>query len=243
MRGLDARRGPTMRERDSQIDRLAAWVPWLLIGLGVALFVSIRLQLFEDEVPNPDISGILYNADGLLRGELPYLHNAEIKPFGAFYVVAAAFELFGRDLDSVQWVFTGWLLLGLPAVAFGLPTDASRTDKALSMGVYLYYAGMFTYNYTAWMMPVYAWAFAGIARSLSGQAGVRWRWAVVGGVASAVAFGFMQRGGVLGVVALTLWGLDARRKHAQWVVLGAWVAGAVLGAMLMSAPYLSLIHI
>lgn len=238
VRGLDARRQPTMRERDPQIDRLAAWVPWFLTGLGLALFVSIRLQLFEDEVPNPDISGILYNADGLLRGELPYVHNAEIKPFGAFYVVAAAFELFGRDLDSVQWMFTGWLLLGLPAVALGLPTNASRTDKALSMGVYLYYAGMFTYNYTAWMMPVYAWAFAAIARSLTDRTGARWRWAVVGGVASAVAFGFMQRGGVLGVVALALWGLDARRNHAQWTVLGGWIAGAVLGATLMSVPYL-----
>lgn len=225
-----------MREPESQIDRLAAWLPWLLTGLGLALFASIRLQLLEDEVPNPDISGILYNADGLLRGELPYLHNAEIKPLGAFYVVAASFEVFGRDLDAMQWVFSAWLLLGLPALALGLPPDASRTDKALSMGVYLYYAGMFTYNYTAWMMPVYAWAFAGIVRSLNGR---RWSWAVLGGAASAIAFGFMQRGGVLGVLALILWGLDARRDRPQWPVLGGWIAGAGLGAALMAAPYLA----
>lgn len=223
------------REHDSQLDRLAAWVPWLLLGLGLALFVSIRLQVTEDEVPNPDISGILYNADGLLRGELPYVHNAEFKPLGAFYVVAAAFEVFGRSLDTVQWVFTAWLLLGLPAMALGLPANASRADKALSMGVYLYYAGMFTYNYTAWMMPVYAWAFVGILRSLNGRS---WRWALLGGVASAVAFGFMQRGGVLGVLALVLWGLDARRDQPQWRVLGGWVAGALMGAALMAAPYL-----
>ncbi len=224
-----------MREPD-QIDRLSAWVPWVLTGLGLALFVSIRLQLFEDEVPNPDISGILYNADGLLRGELPYVDNAEIKPLGAFYVVAAAFEVFGRDLDAVQWVFTGWLLLGLPAMVLGLPPGATRTDKALAMGVYLYYGGMFTYNYTAWMMPVYAWAFAAILRSLSAHS---LRWAVLGGVASAVAFGFMQRGGVLGIVALTLWGLDARREQPQWVILGGWVAGALLGATLMAGPYIA----
>lgn len=224
-----------MREPDSQLDRLAAWVPWLLAGLGLALFVSIRLQLIEDEVPNPDISGILYNADGLLRGELPYLHNAEIKPLGAFYVVAATFEVFGRDLDAVQWVFSAWLLLGLPAMVLGLPANASRTDKALSMGVYLYYAGMFTYNYTAWMMPMYAWAFAGVVRSLSARS---WRWALLGGVASAVAFGFMQRGGVVGILALALWGLDARRHHPQWAVLAGWIAGALVGGTLMAIPYL-----
>ncbi|MGH1343387.1 MAG: hypothetical protein ACRBN8_17645 [Nannocystales bacterium] len=225
-----------MRERDSQLDRLATWLPWILTGLGLALFVSIRLQLFEDEVPNPDISGILYNADGLLRGELPYVHNAELKPLGAFYVVAGAFKLFGRDLDTVQWAFSAWLILGLPALALALPPHASRVDKALSMGVYLYYAGMFTYNYTAWMMPVYVWGFAGVVRSLRARS---WRWALLGGIASAVAFGFMQRSGVLGVVALILWGLDARRGSPQWTVLGGWIAGAVVGAGVMAAPYLA----
>lgn len=225
-----------MREPDSQIDRLASWLPWLLTGLGLALFASIRLQLFDDEVPNPDISGILYNADGLLRGELPYLHNAEIKPLGAFYVVAASFEVFERDLDAMQWVFSAWVLLGFPALALGLPPNASRTDKAMSMGVYLYYAGMFTYNYTAWMMPVYAWAFAAIVRSLSGRS---WTWALLGGAMSAVAFGFMQRGGVLGILALVLWGLDAKKHRAQWPVLGGWVVGAGLGATLMAAPYVA----
>ncbi len=225
-----------MREPESQLDRLARSLPWILVGLGLALFISIRLQLFEDEVPNPDISGILYNADGLLRGELPYVHNAELKPLGAFYVAAASFRLFGRDLDALQWVFSAWLLLGLPAVVLGLPPKASRTDRALSVGVYLYYAGMFTYNYTAWMMPVYAWAFAGVARSLSARS---WRWALLGGAASAVAFCFMQRGGVIGVLALALWGLDARRGRPQWRVLGCWLAGALLGAAVMAAPYLA----
>lgn len=223
-----------MADRDSPLDQLAARVPWLLLGLGVALFLSIRLQLLDDEVPNPDISGILYNADGLLRGALPYVDNAEIKPLGSFYVVAASFSLLGRDLDLLQWVFTGWILLGLPAVVLALPPRRSRTALALTTAVYLYYGGMFTYNYTAWMMPVYAWAFAGIVRSLDGD---RWTWAWFGGAASAIAFGFMQRAGVLGPLALALWLVRLRADGPAWRVLGGWVGGALVGAGVMALPY------
>ena len=223
-----------MADRDTPLDQLAARVPWLLVGLGVALFLSIRLQLFDDEVPNPDISGILYNADGLLRGELPYVDNAELKPLGSFYVVAASFSLLGRDLELLQWVFTGWILLGVPAIALALPGQRGRTAKALAITVYLYYGGMFTYNYTAWMMPVYAWAFAGIVRALDGD---RWTWALLGGAASAIAFGFMQRAGVLGPLALALWLLRLRSEGPAWRTLGGWLGGALLGATLIALPY------
>ncbi len=223
-----------MADRDTHLDQLAARVPWLLLGLGVALFLSIRLQLLDDEVPNPDISGMLYNADGLLRGELPYVDNAELKPLGSFYLVAASFALFGRDLESLQWVFTGWVLLGVPAIMLALPTSRGRTAKALAATLYLSYGGMFTYNYTAWMMPVYAWAFAGIVRSLDGD---RWTWALLGGAASAIAFGFMQRAGVLGPLALALWFLRLRTHGPRWRTLAGWVGGALVGAALLAAPY------
>ena len=225
----------TAEPESSQLDRLVARLPVLLLGLGVAVFASIRLQVFEDEVPNPDISGILYNADALLRGELPYVDNAEFKPLGSFYAVAACFAVFGRDLAALQWVYTGWLLLGVPAIALALPKGSTRTASALSIAVYLYYAGMFTYNYTAWMMPVYAWAFVGIVRSLDGE---RLGWAVLGGTMSAIAFGFMQRSGVLGPLALVLWGLRLRTDGPAWRVMGGWVLGAVLGGLLMALPYL-----
>ena len=227
-----------MSETEPQLNRIAAWIPRLLWGLGLALFASIRLQLFDDEVPNPDISGILYNADGLLRGELPYVDNAELKPLGSFYVVAAIFGAFGRDLDVLQWAYTAWLLLGLPAMVLGLPRGSTATAKALAAAVYLYYGGMFTYNYTAWMMPVYAWAFVGIVRSLDLDEG-RWAWALLGGAASAVAFAFMQRAGVLGPLALVLWGLRARAGGPRWRTLAGWVAGALLGASLVALPYLA----
>jgi hypothetical protein len=230
-----------MSDRPAQLDRLAAWLPRILVGLGLALFVSIRMQLVDDEVPNPDISGILYNADGMLRGALPYVDNAEFKPFGSFYVVAAVFWAWGRDLEVLQWAFSAWLLLGVPAVAVALPKARSRTATALSLAVYLYYAGMFTYNYTAWMMPVYAWAFAGVVRSLDGDASQRARvlWGLLGGAASAVAFGFMQRGGVVGPLALALWGLQLRRGNTRWDAMGSWVAGAVLGGLVMAGPFLA----
>lgn len=224
-----------MPEGDTTLDRVAAWIPWLLVGLGLAFFVCIRLQVFDDEVPNPDISGILYNADGLLRGELPYVDNAELKPLGSYFPTAACFWAFGRNLGALQWFFSAWILLGVPAVAVALP-GASRCARALAVGVYLYYGGMFTYNYTAWMMPVYAWAFAGIIRSLDDPRGA---WAILAGIASSLAFAIMQRGGVLGPLALALWGLHARRHGPNWRTLGGWVLGASIGAALVAGPYLA----
>ncbi|MEM6292122.1 MAG: hypothetical protein AAGA54_12680 [Myxococcota bacterium] len=218
---------------------LARHGPALLVALGVALFVSIRLQVFEDEVPNPDISGILYNADALLRGALPYVDNAEFKPLGSFYLVAMSFAAFGRDLGTLQWFYTGWMLLGAPALWFAVgPDDRSaprRLAAALSVAVYLYYAGMFTYNYTSWMVPAYAWSYVGIVR------GLRTRtlgWALLGGATAAVATVTMQRGAVLGPFALVLFGLEARRRGPAWTVLGGWIVGALLAGALLAAPYL-----
>ncbi len=224
-----------MNDPHAQLRRITAALPSLLVGLGLALFASIRMQVFDTEVPNPDISGILYNADGLLRGELPFVDNAEFKPPGSFYLVAASFWALGRDLDALQWFYSGWLLIGLPAVALGVPARAGKIARALALFVYLYYAGMFTYNYTAWMMPVYAWAYAGIVRSLSARS---LGWALGAGLASTLAFGIMQRAGVIGAVALVLFLAQARRDGPPWTVLLGWVAGAGLGALLFGVPYL-----
>ncbi len=224
-----------MNETHAQLQRIAAALPHLLVGLGLALFVSIRLQVFDNEVPNPDIAGILYNADGLLRGELPYVDNAEFKPLGSFYLTALSFWAFGRDLDTLQWVYSAWLLVGVPAVVLAVPQRAGRIARALAAFVYLYYAGMFTYNYTAWMMPMYAWAYASITLSLSTR---RLAWALSAGFASALAFATMQRAGVLGVLALLLFVIEARRASPAWRVLAGWIGGAMLATLLAAIPYL-----
>lgn len=217
---------------------LARHGPTLLLVVAVALFCSIRLQLFDDEVPNPDISGILYNADGLLRGELAYVDNAELKPPGSFYLVALSFTAFGRDLGALQWFYTLWLLLGVPAFAFvhgGGSKPARRLASTLSMMVYLYYGGMFEFNYTSWMLPVYAWAYAAIVSSARARG---LGWAVFAGVAATLATVIVQRGAVLGVVALVVFAMQAK-QGLPWRVLVGWIGGVVLAALLVGTPYLA----
>ena len=225
-------------------------VPWIVAAVGLLLFVSIRIQLFEDEVPNPDISGILYNADALLRGELPYVDNAEFKPPGSFFVAAASFAIAGRSLGALEVTYALWLLLGAPAMAIAAlahataakrsdpPSYAARVGAAVAVALYLYYAAMFSYNYTSWMLPAYAWAYAGLARSLRSPG---WTWPLVTGVASAVATLMMQRGAVIGPLALGLLVLPRSRgpevKRARLIV--GWLAGACIGARLVDCFPLS----
>ena len=55
---------------------------------------------------NLDVTGIVYNARLLLLGKLPYLHSAEVKPPGAFVLLAPALWAFGMRgvwLLAVLW--------------------------------------------------------------------------------------------------------------------------------------------
>jgi hypothetical protein len=131
---------------------------------------------------------------------------------------------------GVQWFHTAWLLLGAPAIWLAATAGGGqrRWSAAIATTVYLFYAGMFTYNYSAWMVTPYAWAYAGIVRSLA--TGNR-RWAVLAGVAAAIATLTIQRAVVVGPLAVVLWWLARRRGDAggRPATLGWWIAGAVLG--------------
>lgn len=131
------------------------------------MFIGVRLHVLDDDLPNPDIAGILYNAEVWLDGGLPYVDTAEVKPPGSFLMVALVFALLGRGLLALQLAHALWLLVG--AAGVGLLCRALVRDEdervrpvavALGVLVYLGYAPMFTYNYSSWMMPAYAWAVA-----------------------------------------------------------------------------------
>jgi len=216
----------------------------LLAAVGAILFIGVRLHVLDDDLPNPDIAGILYNADVLRDGGLPYVQTAEVKPPGSFLMVAGIFEVLGRDLLMVQLAHVLWLLLG--ALAVGLlcrelvrdEDDAAVRSTAVAMGVlvYLGFAPMFTYNYSSWMMPAYAWAVA------AGWIGLRRggrRWPLLAGAASMLAVLTIQRAGVLGLLLPAMWFWQRRRgaNGATAGALGLWVAGAALMFVPWWMPY------
>ena len=211
--------------------------PVLIVFLGVALFLGVRLSVFDVDLPNPDIAGILYNAELLLDGGLPYRDTAEIKPPGSFFIVAGLIGAFGRDLGTLQWVHTVWLLVGAPAIWLAVGSE-HRLAAAIGTAVYLFYVGMFTYNYSSWMIVPYAWAFTGLVRSLErGASG----WALGAGAATMLATLTIQRAGVLFLLAAALLVLGRRTgaKGATAKTAGLWTLGAAIPLLLVCAPYLA----
>ncbi len=81
---------------------------------GLACGAWIRASLWQDGIPNPDIAGLLYEADRILAGDLPYVDTVEIKPPGAFFLVAGLFGIFLLDRGFGPW--PGLVVLGLVAL-------------------------------------------------------------------------------------------------------------------------------
>ena len=75
---------------------------FLWLAVGVTVFAFARTTRPISGLGNHDVAGITYNADLLLRGGLPYVDTVEIKAPGTFYLVAAAFQLFGRSVWTVH---------------------------------------------------------------------------------------------------------------------------------------------
>ncbi|MEX1365200.1 MAG: hypothetical protein AB1Z98_18880 [Nannocystaceae bacterium] len=213
----------------------------LLLTLGAVLMLGVRLHVLDDELPNPDIAGILYNAELILDGGRPYVDTAEIKPPGAFVLVAAAIALLGRSLEAVQLAHAAWLALGGLGVWWAAraihdetdPTDQPRVGPrvaAIAAAGYLVSAAMFSYNYSSWMVPAYALAGGAALRGLRhGRA----RDHLLAGAMGLLALVTIQRAVVLAGV-LPLWWWWARRRGwsgARPRVLVQWLAGALLALL------------
>lgn len=217
-----------------------------VLAVGVVLFIGVRLHVFDDDIPNPDIAGILYNAELLLDGGLPYVDTVEAKPAGSFFMVALAFAMFGRSLLALQLVHVLWLAAAAPAVwlvASQLASDDTQRVRtvtaALATAVYLTYAPMFSYNYSSWMMPAYAWAVAAVVVGLRRD---RLSWHLLAGVSAMVAYATMQRAVVLAVLMLVFWGWARRRglAGARPLALVGWALGAAFAFAALAMPYLLL---
>lgn len=216
-----------------------------LLLLGVGLLLGVRLHVLDDDFPNPDIAGIVYNAELLLDGGLPYVDTAEIKPPGAFVLVAIAIAIVGRSLEALQLVHALWLGLGGLGVWWGAralgPDDddgerVGRRAAAVAVLVYLVSASMFSYNYSSWMTPAYALAGGAALRGL--RRDTTWDHLRAGAFAL-LAFVTIQRAGVLALV-LPAWWFWARRQRwegARLRTMGLWLVGAGLAVAPLLATY------
>jgi hypothetical protein len=212
------------------------------LALGVVAFIGVRLHVLDDDFPNPDIAGIVYNAELLLRGGLPYVDTIEIKPPGAFELAALSIALLGRSLESLQLVFALWLALGAWAVGWAARAvhaddDAARWSATVATAVALVAMGMFSYNYSGWMTPASAIA---VGAGLRGLRSDRRAWSFVAGAATCLAVLTIQRAVVLVALlpCLWLWARKVGLPGARWSVVLVWIAGGVLMATVVAMPWL-----
>ncbi len=214
-----------------------------IVGSALVLFAVTRLTLSFDDIANPDIAGILYEADLLLRGGLPYVDTVEFKQPGTFLLFAALFGVFGRSLVVVQIAYALWLLLGAAAVAWAARTlydrDGARPlASPIAAALWLLSAPQFDYNYSGWMTVPLAGAFAALLAAVHGS---RRRGHVLAGFLAATACLFKAQAGVLVGVFPFVW-LWARRRGlpgARPSAIAAWLGGSALAfvpLLLLYAP-------
>lgn len=217
--------------------KTARLAPLVLLTVGAGVFLLFSGRLFTNHFANSDIAGITYNADIILDGGLPYRDTVEYKSPGTFFLLALIFKLAGRSLTAVRIVFDIWLLVGAAAVwlagitLYGRANPTTgRIAAAGAAALYLLSAAQFEYNYSAWMTPVYAWAFTAL---LLGLRRGGWYWHLAAGAVAILALLFKAQAVVLAVVlpATWLWAYRRRQHHAAWYAPLAWVAGAACAAL------------
>ena len=205
------------------------WLPLALVMLGVALLLATRAFHRIPGLGNADIAGILYEADILLNGGVPYRDTMDMKSPGTWFLFAAIFRFVAREIWAVQAVYTAWCLLAAPAIWLaGRALYGERVHAAWAVLLYLAAVGLFDLNYSAWMTTPYAWAFACLVIGLRGGSQ---GWHVLGGVFAAVAVVFKPHAFVLAPTFVLMWWWSRRRGDAgaRWSAWPLWLVGAVLG--------------
>lgn len=202
-----------------------------LCAAGVVLFIATRLFHPIKGLGNADIAGILYQADIIRDGGLPYRDAIDMKSPGPFFLLAAVFSLFGRELWVIKAAYAVWALLAAPAIWLAARALYGRGDRGtiaagIAVLLYLPTIAMFDFNYSAWMTPAYAWAFALLLLALEGRP----RLHIAAGLSAGLAFLFKTHALVLAPVFVCVWIWARRRAQpgADWTAWPAWLEGAVL---------------
>lgn len=202
--------------------------------LGVALVAFVLVRAFHPiaTIGNPDIAGILYSADLLNDGLVPYKDSIDLKPPGSFFVVAAIFRWLGRDTTTLHAAYGAFMLLGAGAMwvaARALHPDRSPAVPATAVALYAFTIAMFDMNYSSWMATPYAWSFALLLRALRKGSALSH---VGAGALAMISVLFKAQAVVLAPLFVVTW-LWARRRRWDGAGFGAplaWAGGAAVGA-------------
>ena len=210
-----------------------ALVRAFIVLIGLSAFVATRWFHPIRGLGNPDIAGILYSADALNHGLVPYRDTIDMKPPGTFFLVAAVFRFGARNLDALQIAYAIWLALGAPAMAVAADVlyesdEQKKRTRACAVGLYLLTIGVFDMNYASWMTVAYAWSFAML---LVGLLRGRWYAHLLAGVLGAFACLLKTQALVLlPLFALSWWWSKRRRDPgATYSAFAWWALGAAFG--------------
>ena len=190
---------------------------------------------------NLDVTGIVYNARLLLLGKLPYLHSAEVKPPGAFVLLAPALWAFGMRGVWLLAVLWG----ALTSLASGALAKACYGDKwgkrvALLHAAASVVANDADINYSFWMALPFTLAAASAARGARAKG--EWQYALCWSFAGALALlavSIKPSAWPLVVLFGGLWLRElARGDFVRALALPAWgLCGALFASLLVALPF------
>lgn len=119
---------------------------------------ALNLDYFHNE----DTAGITYSADLILRGGSPLIDTVEMKAPGSFFLLAGWWSLFGRSIESAQFLMLLWSALAALGVGLGAWLIYRSLKASFIAGALYIYLAPFTdsidINYGAWMITPYIWS-------------------------------------------------------------------------------------
>ena len=211
--------------------------------LGVFLLNALWLGrgVIDPGFRNLDVTGIVYNARLLLRGMLPYLDSAEVKPPGAFVLLAPVLWLGG--LRGVWLLGVVWgTLTSLAAGALGKACYGDRWGRRIALlhAAASVVANDADINYSFWMALPFTLAAASAARATRAQS--EWHYAVCWSFAGALALlavAIKPSAWPLLLLFGVLWLRELRdRDFVRALSLPAWgLCGALVAALLVAVPF------
>jgi len=223
--------------------RESGLVTWRSVLVLVVVLNALWLGrgVIDPGFRNLDVTGIVYNARLLLMGKLPYLHSAEVKPPGAFVLVAPALWLLG--LRGV-WIL-GVVWGALTSLATGALAKACYGDKwgrrvALLHAAASVIANDADINYSFWMALPFTLAAAMAARGIRARS--EWHYALCWSFAGALALfavSIKPSAWPLAVLFGGLWLRELRRgDFVRALALPAWgLCGALFAALVVALPF------
>lgn len=228
---------------DSEAPHSARSGSWWGIAFWALLFNALWLGrgVIDPGFRNLDVTGIVYNARLLLLGKLPYLDSVEVKPPGAFVLLAPVLWLGGLRAVWALGVLWG-TLTSLAAGAFGKACYGDKWGRRIAIihAVASVVANDADINYSFWMALPFTLAAAAAARAT--RARTEWHYAVAWSFAGALALlavSIKPSAWPLLVLFGFLWLRELwLRDFVRALSLPAWgLCGALVSALLVALPF------